>query len=53
MIDRLWRERLELADHLLQIAPGGKARFALACYCETMRRAALTAAKRLRDRLRR
>jgi hypothetical protein len=53
MIDRLWLERLELADHLLQIGPGGKARFALACYFETMRRAALTTAKRLRDRLRR
>jgi CelD/BcsL family acetyltransferase involved in cellulose biosynthesis len=53
MIDKLWLERLELADHLLQIGPGGKARFTLACHLETLRRAVLTIAKRLRDRLHR
>ncbi|MBN8955937.1 MAG: GNAT family N-acetyltransferase [Rhizobiales bacterium] len=52
MIDRLWLERLELADHLLQIGPGGKARFTFACHLETLRRGAVTMAKRLRDRLR-
>ncbi|MGD9846109.1 MAG: GNAT family N-acetyltransferase [Variibacter sp.] len=53
MIDRLWLERLELADHLLQIGPGGGVRFALACYLETLRRALLATAKRLRGRLHR
>jgi CelD/BcsL family acetyltransferase involved in cellulose biosynthesis len=51
MIDKLWRERLELADHLLQIGPGGKARFTLACHLETLRRAVFDSAKRVRAHL--
>ena len=51
MIDRLWRERLELADHLVavDVNPVG---FALTRLLETARRAAIRAAKALRDRLR-
>jgi CelD/BcsL family acetyltransferase involved in cellulose biosynthesis len=53
MIDHLWRERLALED--LLIAPGGASlsRFRLARHLETLRRAALAGAKRLRDRFRR
>jgi CelD/BcsL family acetyltransferase involved in cellulose biosynthesis len=47
MIDKLWLERLDLADHLVQIGPGGDLRFALACALETARRAAIGVVKRV------
>ena len=52
MIDRLWRERLALTD--LLIAPGraSLAQFHLARPLETLRRAAIAAAKTLRDKTR-
>lgn len=51
MIDHLWRERLVLSDRLIAVRPSPVG-FALACRLETLRRAAMAAAKRLRDRLR-
>ena len=53
MIDHLWRERLLLADELIAVGPAGTARFAVACLLETLRRASVDAAKRVRQRLRR
>jgi CelD/BcsL family acetyltransferase involved in cellulose biosynthesis len=53
MIDHLWRERLAIGDLMVAIRPGGHARFALACALESLRRAAIAAAKRLRDAWRR
>jgi CelD/BcsL family acetyltransferase involved in cellulose biosynthesis len=50
MIDRLWRQRRPLADRLIGL--GGGARFALACWMESLWRAAMGAATRWRDRLR-
>jgi CelD/BcsL family acetyltransferase involved in cellulose biosynthesis len=52
MIDHLWRERLTLTD--LLIAPGRASlmQFRLARSLEALRRAAIAAAKRMRDRLR-
>jgi CelD/BcsL family acetyltransferase involved in cellulose biosynthesis len=50
MIDHLWRERLGLADRL--IAVRATPAFWLACRFEHIRRAALSGAKALRDRLR-
>ncbi|MGE0752704.1 MAG: GNAT family N-acetyltransferase [Variibacter sp.] len=47
MIDKLWRERLDLADHLVQIGPGRNLRFTLACALETARRAAISVVKRV------
>jgi CelD/BcsL family acetyltransferase involved in cellulose biosynthesis len=49
MIDHLWRERLALAD--LMIAPSGEtlAQFRFARHLETLRRALIAAAKRVRD----
>lgn len=49
MIDHVWRERLAVADRLIAVTPG--AAFASACTLETLRRGAITLAKRLRDRL--
>jgi CelD/BcsL family acetyltransferase involved in cellulose biosynthesis len=51
MIDHLWRERLGLADRLIAVRATPLA-FALACRLEHLRRAALSAAKVLRDRMR-
>jgi CelD/BcsL family acetyltransferase involved in cellulose biosynthesis len=51
MIDHLWRERLLLSDHLVAVRPAPIA-FALACRLEGLRRAAIAAAKTLRDRMR-
>lgn len=48
MIDKLWLERLELADHLVQIGPRRNLRFALACALETVRRGAIGVVKRVR-----
>ena len=53
MIDHIWRERLVLADRLVQIGPGGSAGFALARTLEAARRSAIGGAKVLRDLLRR
>jgi hypothetical protein len=49
MIDRLWRERLPLVDRLIQVGPGGARTFALACHLERLRRAAIDAAKAVRN----
>jgi hypothetical protein len=51
MIDHLWRDRLALTD--LLIAPGraALAQFHLARPLETLRRAAIAAAKIVRDKL--
>lgn len=53
MIDHLWRERLPLADLLVRIGPEGGAKFAVAHGLETLRRAAIAGAKRLRGAMRR
>ncbi|MEA2990618.1 MAG: hypothetical protein QOG83_3329 [Alphaproteobacteria bacterium] len=53
MIDHVWRERLPLADRLVQVGAGGAVAFAFACALETMRRRAITVAKSLRDLLQR
>ena len=52
MIDHLWRERLELADHLIAVGPQAPLIFPLAGALETSRRAAISAAKWSRDWLR-
>lgn len=52
MIDHLWRERLVLADHLAAVGSAARGRFALACFLEGARRAAIDAVKRLRTVLR-
>ena len=51
MIDHLWAERLALAD--LLIAPGvqAMAQFRLARQLETLRRAFISSAKTVRDKL--
>ena len=51
MIDHIWRERLALCDRLIAVKRSALP-FALVCRIETLRRAALAAAKSLRDRLR-
>jgi CelD/BcsL family acetyltransferase involved in cellulose biosynthesis len=52
MIERVWRERLTLADQLIGTHPGADFSFTLACRLETLRRTALAAAKSLRQHLR-
>jgi hypothetical protein len=52
MIDHLWRERLELSDHLIAVGPRASLVFPLACGLEGARRFAIAAAKRVRGRLR-
>jgi CelD/BcsL family acetyltransferase involved in cellulose biosynthesis len=51
MIDHIWRERLPLCDLLIAVRP--QARFSLAQRLESFRGAAIAAARRLRDKLRR
>lgn len=51
MIDHLWRERLELADHLIAIGPAPLI-FPFACVLEASRRSVVTAAKWMRACLR-
>jgi hypothetical protein len=51
MIDHVWRERLPLADRLICVAPAG--RFGLVCTLESVRSAAMAAARRMRDWVRR
>ena len=53
MIDRLWRERLPIADRLVRIGPHGGAAFAIARALEASRRRAITAVKGARGLLRR
>jgi hypothetical protein len=50
MIDHIWRERLALTDRLIAVRP--EAEFGKARRFEQLRRAAATAAKRVRDLLR-
>jgi len=52
MIDHVWRERLVVADRLINVGPGNRASFALARALEAARRAAVGAAKSLRDLIR-
>jgi hypothetical protein len=53
MIDHIWRERLALSDRLICVAKCDPTLFAHLCRMESLRRRALTAAKRLRSLLRR
>lgn len=53
MIDHLWRERLALSDRLILLRPTAAPVFAFVCRLETLHRAAIRAAKAVRDRLRR
>jgi len=53
MIDHIWRERLALADRLVHPGPSGRAAFLVTRTLETMRRNAISAAKRGRDLIRR
>jgi hypothetical protein len=53
MIDHIWRERLPLADLLVQPGPYGGAAFALTRALEGARTGAIAAAKRVRDLLQR
>jgi CelD/BcsL family acetyltransferase involved in cellulose biosynthesis len=53
MIDHIWRERLPLADRLVQPGPYGEAAFALLRLLEAGRTSAVAAAKHARDLLRR
>jgi len=52
MIDHIWRERLAVSDRLIAVRRSVMP-FALACRIERLRRDAIAAAKRLRNRLRR
>jgi hypothetical protein len=53
MIDHIWRERLPLADRLVQPGPRGQAAFAFTRALEAARTGAIAAAKHARNRLRR
>jgi hypothetical protein len=53
MIDHIWRERLPLADRLVQPGPRGQAGFAFTRALEAARTGAIAAAKHARTRLRR
>jgi CelD/BcsL family acetyltransferase involved in cellulose biosynthesis len=53
MIDHIWRERLPLADRLVQPGPSGRAAFAFTRALEGARTNAIAAAKHSRDLLRR
>jgi CelD/BcsL family acetyltransferase involved in cellulose biosynthesis len=52
MIDHLWRERLALTDLLIAPGPAALGAFRIARHLETLRRALLATAKRVRDALR-
>jgi len=49
MIDHLWRERLALADLLIAPSAAGMGQFRIARHLETLRRALIASAKRVRD----
>jgi hypothetical protein len=53
MIDHVWRERLVVADRLIDAGTGQRGAFVLACRLEGLRRAAIGGAKTLRNLLRR
>jgi CelD/BcsL family acetyltransferase involved in cellulose biosynthesis len=53
MIDHLWRERLALSDRLILTRPQARARFEVVCGLEGLRRKAISAAKAVRNRIRR
>jgi CelD/BcsL family acetyltransferase involved in cellulose biosynthesis len=53
MIDHIWRERLALADHLLQVRPQHRISFVAAGTLERLRRVAIASLKRMRDLVRR
>jgi len=53
MIDHVWRERLVVADRLIDAGTGQPGAFVLACRLESLRRAAIGGAKTLRNLLRR
>jgi CelD/BcsL family acetyltransferase involved in cellulose biosynthesis len=53
MIDHIWRERLRLADHLVQLRPRQPGSFAAVLMLERLRGAALQSLKRLRSLVRR
>jgi hypothetical protein len=52
MIDHLWAERLALTDMLIAPGPAALGQFNIARHLETLRRAAIAAAKQMRDKLR-
>jgi CelD/BcsL family acetyltransferase involved in cellulose biosynthesis len=52
MIDHIWRERLGLADHLVQVGPQHRLAFAAAGTLERLRGAAISGLKRSRDLVR-
>jgi hypothetical protein len=52
MIDHIWRERLPLADRLIDVRPDAARSFSLACTMESLRRNAINAVKTARDALR-
>jgi CelD/BcsL family acetyltransferase involved in cellulose biosynthesis len=49
LMDRLWRDRLVMADVMIGLRPGD---FALACRMESMRRDAIAVVRKVRDALR-
>jgi CelD/BcsL family acetyltransferase involved in cellulose biosynthesis len=53
MIDHVWRERLALSDRLMCVAKCDPTLFSHLCRLESLRRSAMSAAKRLRNLLRR
>jgi hypothetical protein len=53
MIDHIWRERLPLADRLIDVRPDAARSFGLACTMESLGRKAMDAAKIVRGALRR
>ena len=53
MIDHIWRERLALSDRLMCVAKCDPTLFGHLCRLELLRRSAMSAAKRLRNLLRR
>jgi CelD/BcsL family acetyltransferase involved in cellulose biosynthesis len=53
LMEHLWRERLALADWLVDLTPGGSALMPLVCWLEGLQRAARSAARTLLHALRR
>jgi hypothetical protein len=52
MIDRIWRERIALSDQLMSVVPASSTWFTGVCALESARRAAISAARAVRNRLR-
>lgn len=52
MIDHVWRERLAVADRFMRVSADDAPVFAVACVLESLRRRAISCAKRLRDLVR-